>query len=76
MTITLTREQAQTILDFHEAIEAADNHYKSCQSGAFKSFAHSQLSSMHVEEAFQALRKQMEKVEVPEKTGMLTVTTG
>lgn len=60
-TITLTIEQAEQILELYRNAEAADAHFKNCQSDLFRQHMQGVYRAPLVATAFQQLREAVEK---------------
>ena len=63
--ISITREQAEKIMELYTNIEAADAHYQRCQSDYFRLHVQGCYKSQPIAEAFGAVKV---KLEAPEKT--------
>ena len=59
--ITLTVEQAEQILELYRNTEAADAHFKNCQSDIFRQHMRGVYQAPLVESAFKQLGEAVEK---------------
>ncbi len=58
--IELTLKQAQDLLTVYDNIEAADAHFKLCQSDLFRNFTKDTIYAKDIENAYATLRQQIE----------------
>lgn len=57
--IELMVKQAEDLLTLYDNIEAADSHFKRCQSDLFRNFTMDTVKAQNTESAFAALRQQI-----------------
>ena len=65
MTVRLERNDAERILSVLHAMDAANAHYKSCQSVQFRTFAMQQLSAPSTVSALARLAQALGQAEEP-----------
>lgn len=65
--ITIDKATADALFDLFNNVEAADTHYKRCQSDEFRVHVQSVYKNPGVSGAFEKLRKLIEKANEPEK---------
>lgn len=58
--ITISKQDAQQILELFDSIEMADKHYYSCQSNVFRRFVVSTSKSANVSGAYARLKAKLE----------------
>ena len=61
--ITLTRQEAERLMELYTNVEAADAHFQRCQSDLFRQHVQGVYRAQTVEDAYRALRARLEEVE-------------
>ena len=62
-TVTLTKAEASALMSLYNSVEAADAHYKTCQSELFRSHVQMCYRSPTVASAYDGLKHQLEGME-------------
>lgn len=62
-TVTLTKAEASVLMSLYNSVEAADAHYKTCQSELFRSHVQMCYKSPTVSGAYDSLKHQLEGME-------------
>ena len=75
MTISITKECAEKLFDLYANVEAADAHYKRCQSDNFRIHVQSVYKNAGVAAAFAELKSQIDAGETPEPRRKTTRTS-